>query len=195
MVFSVSHNSVFNAIASAPWRRMAAVALLLAWCAAGASAPLLAAAQAKILPSAAVFAGERELVDSAGKKTPITALAGKPVLLHFWATWCVPCVAELPEVDALAKELEGRATVIAVSLDFQGAEVVERFYKDRNITHLPIYLDKGSVLFKSFKLAGLPATVFLNAKSEEVARASGAVEWKGKAAKDFIETLAPRNPE
>ncbi len=112
---------------------------------------------------------------------------GKVVLLNFWATWCKPCIAEMPEFAKLKKDLEGRnVEIIALSVDYKGASEVVEFYKKHNITGLPVYNDDKGKAFKAFDLKALPTTVILNKEGLEIVRVLGEVSWDTKEVRDYL---------
>lgn len=132
--------------------------------------------------------------EESGAERPFSA--DSPLtILHFWATWCVPCVAELPQLDAFAAA-NPRMRVLALSLDGD-AKKVREFYAANGIRNLPVLLDRGNAAFRAARAGGIPASVFVNAKGEVVARADGAVEWGEKTLKkrvDEITSAAPASP-
>ena len=107
--------------------------------------------------------------------------SGKPVILHFWATWCAPCLQELPHLDAFAKKHGDTAHIIAVATDVKDIEKIRSFYKSKGIKNLKIAYDKKGVLAQSFRTPLLPTTVFINSQGHEIGRIQGIVEWDGKA--------------
>jgi len=107
----------------------------------------------------------------------------QPVLLNLWATWCVPCVVEMPMLDTLAGELDGEVRVITISQDMRGAEVVTPFFAQRNFTHLEQWLDPNADLSANFTQGGLlPITILFDAQGREVFRVAGAYEWDSEEA-------------
>jgi thiol-disulfide isomerase/thioredoxin len=112
---------------------------------------------------------------------------GEPVLVNLWATWCGPCVAEMPTLEALAKREVARVQVVAVSQDMKGREKVDAWWKDQDFSVLQPYVDKQADL--SFAIGGgtLPTTIMFNAAGKEVWRVSGALDWMGSEAKILIE--------
>ena len=117
-----------------------------------------------------------------------------PVLLNLWATWCAPCVKEMPQLDRLAAELEGEVRVITVSQDLRGAEVVAPFFVKGGYTRLEPWLDPETTLSAQFTPEGaLPLTILFDASGKEVLRVAGAYAWDSPAAAAMIrESLAPR---
>lgn len=126
------------------------------------------------------------LNDPAGKVLDLGAQDG-PVLLNLWATWCAPCVKEMPQLDALAAELEGEVRVITVSQDLRGAEVVEPFFAKGGYVRLEPWLDPETALSAQFTPEGvLPLTVLFDASGKEVLRVAGGYEWDSPGAAVLI---------
>jgi len=103
---------------------------------------------------------------------------GKPVLLNLWATWCAPCIKEMPLLDRLAAEQAGKLTVLAVAQDIQGASVVDPWFAAAGLTQLQPYLDPENNLLADYNSA-LPVTVLIDADGREVWRITGALDWQG----------------
>jgi thiol-disulfide isomerase/thioredoxin len=129
--------------------------------------------------------------DPAGKALDLAALDG-PVLINLWATWCAPCVVEMPQLDALAGELDGEVRVITVSQDLRGAEAVEPFFAEKGFARLEPWLDPETQLSAQFTPEGvLPLTILFDASGKEVLRVAGGYEWDSPEAIALIrESLA-----
>lgn len=113
-----------------------------------------------------------------GTPRTLADYAGQGVVLNFWATWCVPCVAEMPALDALAYLLSTEPiAVLALSSDRGGAKAVERFYTERGVRNLAVLLDPRGAAARAFKSNGIPTTVLLDRTGQERARVEGAVDW------------------
>ncbi len=125
-------------------------------------------------------------VNEAGQKQRFH-VENKPVMLHFWATWCPPCIKELP---AMIKELEpyGDTITLAVVSTDREAEKITSFYAENGLD-LPVMQDEMSTSFRALKLKGLPSTVILNAEGEEIARRGGEVNWADPALHEKWKTL------
>jgi thiol-disulfide isomerase/thioredoxin len=119
-------------------------------------------------------------------------LRGKPVILHFWATWCAPCVKELPDLDTFAKKHENTSHIVAVAIDLKDVEKIREFYKTKAINNLTIAFDKEGALSRAFRASVLPTTVFINSQGHEIGRIQGAVEWVGTAGR-LLKTHLSRN--
>ena len=110
---------------------------------------------------------------------------GKPVLLNLWATWCAPCVAEMPTLDALADDQPG-IRVIALSQDLEGRRKVDAFFGRNKFTSLEPYLDAELRLMGALKVQSLPTTILYDARGREIWRMTGAEDWKGPRAAALI---------
>ncbi|MGN6279580.1 MAG: TlpA family protein disulfide reductase [Sphingomonas sp.] len=122
-------------------------------------------------------------LDPAGKPVTLEAFRGKPVLINLWATWCGPCVKEMPTLDALAQS--GTVKVVAVSQDLDGAAKVTPFFKAHGFKALQPYLDPKLGLSTALG-ANLPTTILYDAQGHEVWRETGGYDWSGDAAKKLI---------
>ena len=129
-----------------------------------------------------------ELKDPPGKTLNTAALSGKPVLLNLWATWCAPCVEEMPLLDELAGAYDGKLRVVVASQDLQGAEKVVPFFEKAKFAHLEPWLDRENALSTAFGGDGvLPTTVLYDASGQEVARVVGGYDWTSPEAKALVD--------
>lgn len=122
-------------------------------------------------------------LDSSGKKVALSDFRGKPVLVNLWATWCAPCVAEMPTLEALARS--GTIRIVAVSEDLGGASKVAPFFKTHGFTALQPYLDPTLALGTALGV-NLPTTILYDAQGHEIWRETGGYDWSGPAAKTLI---------
>ena len=126
--------------------------------------------------------------NEAGKKTTLSTKNHKLTALHFWATWCVPCVEELPQVDAAAaKYVDKKFQVIALSLDGKKSDKVKQFFADHKVKTLKPFLDSDMSAFRAAQVSALPTTIFINEKGEEIARIAGPANWEDEELRKFIE--------
>lgn len=126
--------------------------------------------------------------DPKGVTLDLAALSGTPVLLNLWATWCAPCVTEMPLLDTLAGENEGKLRVVTVSQDLKGAEEVEPFFAEKKFAHLEPWLDPETELSFAFADSGgvLPTTVLYGANGKELWRVVGGYDWASPEAKALV---------
>jgi len=120
------------------------------------------------------------LVDGASKHL-VGDWRGHVVVLNFWATWCIPCVAELPALDRLAAAEPG-FSVLAVSADRAGAEAVSPFLAAHRIAHLVTLLDPHMAAGQAFGVAGFPTTLVIDASGRLRGRLEGPADWAAAAA-------------
>ena len=114
---------------------------------------------------------------------------GKVVFLNFWATWCEPCREEMPGMERLHRAYKDRGLVVlAVSLDSQGASVVNPFLKKFGLT-FPVALDPKMTVRERYGVWAVPSTFIIDRAGKRVLFANGAREWDGKAAHALMESL------
>ena len=128
------------------------------------------------------------LTNPSGGALNTGALQGEPVLVNLWATWCAPCVAEMPLLDELAAEYDGRLRVVTVSQDLTGAKAVEPFFAARKFTHLEPWLDPETAFGFALGDVALPTTVLYDAAGQEVWRVQGGYDWGSEEARAAIDT-------
>ena len=117
------------------------------------------------------------LKDPAGKELKLASLKGKPLLINLWATWCAPCVAELPALDRLAAAQADSLKVLTINQDMSKPEAVAPFLKERGVTRLEPWLDQAGDLAMQYDVQTLPTTIYYDAEGREVWRLTGAHEW------------------
>jgi thiol-disulfide isomerase/thioredoxin len=113
--------------------------------------------------------------DPDGKSVTLASYRGKPVLLNLWATWCAPCVVEMPTLDALAKREGAKLQVIALSQDLDASKVAP-FWKDAGFAALRPSTDPR-IAFSTGLGANLPTTILYDAAGKEVWRFTGSMDW------------------
>ncbi len=125
--------------------------------------------------------------DLAGNPVRLADFEGRVVLLNFWATWCAPCVREMPALDRLQAALGDRGlAVVAVSID-RGAKVIPPFAKRLGLARLGLYHDPEGALFQAFGVTGLPATFLIGRQGQIVGAYPGPAEWDGPEPRALIE--------
>ena len=123
----------------------------------------------------------------AGHSLNLADFKGRAVVLNLWATWCVPCRKEMPSLDRLQAKLGGpRFQVIAISIDKQGAAVVQPFYRELGLQTLGIYLDASGRAPSTLGIEGVPAILLVDANGREIGRKLGELEWDSPAVIDAL---------
>jgi thiol-disulfide isomerase/thioredoxin len=121
--------------------------------------------------------------DPQGDRTTLADFRGKPLLLNLWATWCAPCIAEMPTLDALAAREGGKLTVLTVSQDLIDNGKVAAFFDQHKLATIEPYVDDEAQLSTDLKVQTLPTTILYDANGKEIWRTIGGEDWRsGKTA-------------
>lgn len=123
--------------------------------------------------------------DGSKKEVTISNFAGKPTILHFWATWCAPCVEEMPEIDEYAKKYGDKINLVVIANDKSGGTDALKFYQNKGFKNLKVYVDDSGSFMGAMKIKALPTTIFVTSDSLEIGRVLGPIEWL-KGSGDFI---------
>ena len=119
--------------------------------------------------------------DFSGNKIKLGDYSGKLIIVNFWATWCKPCKEEMLSLDSLSQNEDFKNLVIfPVNMENPNLEKTKKFFSKLNIKTLEIFFDPDLNLVKELKLRGVPTTVIINKKGEEVARIIGSIDFKDK---------------
>jgi thiol-disulfide isomerase/thioredoxin len=121
----------------------------------------------------------------AGATVTLASFRGKPVLLNLWATWCAPCVKEMPTLDTVAGTFGDKLQLLTVSEDLEGAAKVDPFFQKAGFKHLQPYLDKQAALSLGMGV-NLPTTILYDSQGREVWRMLGGMDWTGQTAHDLL---------
>jgi thiol-disulfide isomerase/thioredoxin len=135
-------------------------------------------------------APEIAFLDRSGHSVRLADFRGRIVVLNLWATWCVPCVSEMPSLDRLAARFANEPlAVIAVALDREGKRTVDAFYRRIGLGTLPQYFDPRGLVFKDLGSTGLPTTVVIDHEGRQIGRLTGPIDWDSAAAAVYLAPL------
>lgn len=130
-----------------------------------------------------------------GATRTLADYTGKPVLVNLWATWCPPCVAELPSLAAFARTLAPQGIrVLPISADRGGAKTVEAFYAAHAISGLPVLIDPDMGLMHAFGAQGLPTTYVIDAAGRIVGMEEGGMDWGAADVANTLHALLHTSP-
>ena len=150
----------------------------------------------KFIPAPeAMPAPEVVFADADGRERRLSDFRGKVLVVNFWATWCAPCVKEMPALDALSQRLPAEDfAVLAISIDRGGIAVTRPFLEKLGVAHLGLYVDPAGRAPAAFKAAGLPTTIIIDAEGNVRGRLLGAADWASPEAEALVRghrTAAP----
>jgi thiol-disulfide isomerase/thioredoxin len=137
-----------------------------------------------------VAAPDITFVAADGSEHHLTEFIGHGMVVNLWATWCAPCVAEMPSLATLSKSLApDDIAVLPLSSDRGGAKVVQAFYQDHGIGSLPVLLDPKGAAGRAWHARGVPTSVIVDRKGRERARMEGAADWSTPEAAAMVRKL------
>lgn len=144
----------------------------------------------EFVPSAQPYpAPAVSLTDTAGHSVELSELRGKLVIVNLWATWCGPCLREMPSLERLQSRLGERIAVLAVSEDRGGNKTVEPFIAKLGLKLVKIYIDPKSEVGHAFGVRGLPTSLLIDREGKVLGRVEGGAEWDGPKILGVIEPL------
>lgn len=136
-----------------------------------------------------------DIRDADDRPAGLDGLRGRAVLLNLWASWCMPCVAELPALDRLKPAAAAKGIeVMALSLDRGGKATVVNTYARLRIKALDIRTDEARTASEKLGASVLPVSLLLDRQGREVARYVGAADWDGAKAAQLLDALAAGKP-
>jgi thiol-disulfide isomerase/thioredoxin len=125
-----------------------------------------------------------------GQTTTLAAYKGRVVVLNLWATWCAPCLKELPSLNALQKSFDPKdMIVVAASMDRGGWRAIDPYWKKARLNALVPHLDKSTMMAFNLKARGLPLTIIYDRQGREAGRVVGDADWASKEARSFVRAV------
>lgn len=148
-----------------------------------------------------IFRAEPDQIDGLAFESPqgdpitLADFAGKTVLVNLWATWCAPCVEELPTLDALQKAMGSeRFEVLAINVDRGRGDAPAEFFDRLGIAHLALYRDPTTKIGLALGAFGLPTTVLFDAQGRDRGRLVGPAEWDAPETQALIRHFMTEDP-
>jgi thiol-disulfide isomerase/thioredoxin len=132
----------------------------------------------------------RAIQDASGAETNLQAFTGQVLVVNLWATWCAPCVEEMPSLAALQRRYEGRVRIVPVSVDGDGMRAqAQTKLAELSGGALPFLIDITRGLLFDIGAPGMPVTVIYDAQGQEVARLAGGADWSSEEAAALIDAV------
>ncbi len=137
-----------------------------------------------------VAAPDISFVAADGSEHHLSDFLGHGMVVNLWATWCAPCIEELPSLAALSKTLApDDIAVLPLSSDRGGATAVAAYFQQHDISGLPVLLDPHSAAAHAWNVRGIPTSFIIDKRGREVARLEGSADWSTPAAAALIRKL------
>lgn len=148
------------------------------------------AGAATLIPSSVTISEDFLLQDLQGNTVEFGSLKNKVIFLNIWATWCPPCVAEMPGIQSLYDKVKGNKNIafVMLSVDQNGMEKVKKFIAKKGYT-FPVYLPAGSIP-AAFQTQSIPTTFILSRDGAIATKHSGMADYDSPKVKEFLEGLA-----
>ena len=127
-------------------------------------------------------------MDSSGTQTDAANLNGKVVFINFWATWCPPCIAEMPSIDKLYQEFKDHEQVVFLMVDVDKQIVKSEAFMQKKKLSLPVHIPVGQIP-GHWLGNSIPTTVILDKNGMIAARHEGMADYSRKEVFDFINEL------
>ncbi|WP_076416815.1 TlpA disulfide reductase family protein [Shewanella sp. UCD-KL12] len=125
-----------------------------------------------------------------GETVDFSQYRGKVIMVNMWATWCPPCVRELPAIKRLSSKFDNsKFEILPISIDLEGKKQVEPFLKELGMEDFNSYYDEKQKLGQVFPLDTIPATFILNKEGELLAFVRTFVDWDDKKAVELIQSF------
>jgi thiol-disulfide isomerase/thioredoxin len=125
-----------------------------------------------------------------GTEMTLAAYEGQLTVVNFWATWCAPCRAEMPQLSDLQAQLGGDDfSVVTIATGRNPRPAMERFFEEIEVDNLPLHADPKSTLARDMGVLGLPVTLILDPEGHEIARLQGDAHWNSESAIAIISAI------
>ncbi len=134
------------------------------------------------------------LEDLNGEKVQLAALKGKIIFLNFWATWCGPCIEEMPSMEALYQQYKKTDFLfLTISIHCGGREPVRRFI-ERHRYRIPILLDPAGKTLEVFEISRIPATLIIDRNGRIIGRVIGPRNWSSPEVLSLVNYMLRDRP-
>lgn len=137
---------------------------------------------------------EGDFMDTGGKTHKISNFSGRPTLVNFWATWCSPCVVELPSLQKLGEHYEGRMNVVSIALEEgRNPADIASFLEKRGVGDFAGYLDREGEIARNLGIRGIPTSFLIGSDGHILYRFEGDADWTSEHSKAFFDIFLLQN--
>ncbi|SFC92355.1 TlpA family protein disulfide reductase [Tropicimonas isoalkanivorans] len=132
-----------------------------------------------------------EIVDADEAAVRLSDMAGRWLVVNFWATWCAPCREEMPTLSNLQAHYDGKPVdVVTIATGRNPPTSIRRFFEEIEVENLPLYRDPNQALARGMGILGLPVTVIIDPEGREIARLMGDADWDSDSAIAILDALS-----
>lgn len=130
-----------------------------------------------------------DIYDLNGKKYNINEFKNRILIINFWATWCPPCIKEIPELIDLQNKSEEKIKVIFITVDSNPKKIIPRFLKKNNFSNFDVFLDTNFSIAKKLNVKVMPTSLILDLEQKEIIRVEGYIDWTEEKILETITNL------
>lgn len=141
-------------------------------------------AQQKNTPTVNTQTTDALFLDANGNKVSLSSLQGKVVFVNFWATWCPPCIKEMPSIQSLKDKMKGK-DVVFLLVDVDGKYDKAKAFMDKKNLDLPIYTPAGTIS-NTYLGSSIPTTIIFDKKGNMIQRIVGSVDFASEEVERFM---------
>ncbi len=130
-----------------------------------------------------------ELIDLNNNKVMISKYKKDLIIVNFWATWCTPCIKEIPELLELKEKFSNKLDILFISVGLNPAKDISFFLKKNKYENIDVFIDDDLKISKNVDVSQIPSTIILNKSRNEIIRSNGYIEWNSDEIFKIIESL------
>ena len=124
-----------------------------------------------------------------GTSVNIKDISNNYLIINFWATWCPPCIKEIPDLLEIQEKFKEKVKLVFISVDSSPEKVIPKFIKKNKFKNFDVYTDQNFLTSKSLNIKMMPTTIVVNKELFEIARITGYAKWLDKSFLKKIEEL------
>ena len=124
-----------------------------------------------------------------GTSVNLRNISNNYLIINFWATWCPPCIKEIPDLLEIQEKFKGKIKLVFISVDSSPEKVIPNFIKKNKFKNFDVYTDQQFLASKNLNIKIMPTTIIVNKELFEIARITGYAKWLDKSFIKKIEEL------
>ena len=124
-----------------------------------------------------------------GTSVNLRNISNNYLIINFWATWCPPCIKEIPDLLEIQEKFKDKIKLVFISIDSSPEKVIPNFIKKNKFKNFDVYTDQQFLASKNLNIKIMPTTIIVNKELFEIARITGYAKWLDKSFIKKIEEL------